>query len=225
MNSRSSCSNVFWQILKFSLYKQRPINRLTANKLKTHLFLNSSPHLSLQTAPAAETRVLPIQTLRPMHSHSHHLSAGNPSKLHAVRVVYLSKIKAHLMSELLLALKIQRGAGWTLLFCSNNSFWRKLIKGRVTRFPVAKLNTNSLEKEPYVTSPRRNNWNILKMYHQEKNVIFLLCFNKVAKSCNVGLEASRKFYLEQLSHLELRIHLRKLVSSSVTSSTNYFCSK
>lgn len=42
-----------------------------------------------------------------MHPHSLHLSAGNPDKLHAVRVVNLSKVKMHLMSKLLLALKIQ----------------------------------------------------------------------------------------------------------------------
>lgn len=164
---------LFWQILKFSLYKQMSINTDSPlNKLKIHLFLNSSPHLSLQTIPAAETRVLGIQTLRPMHPHSLHLSAGNPSKLHTVRVVYFSKIKAHLMSKILLALKIQWRCKMNSVVLLKYLILKKAYKReRFTCFPVAKLNTNSFGKEPYVISPRRNNWNILKMYHHEKNVI------------------------------------------------------
>lgn len=106
MNSRSSCSNIILTDFKVQFVQANVHeHRFTTNKLKIHLFLNSSPHLSLQTTPAAETCVLHI--LRPMHPHSLHLSAGNPSELYAVRVVYSSKIKAHLMSKLLLALKIQ----------------------------------------------------------------------------------------------------------------------
>lgn len=88
----------------------------------------------------------------------------------------------------------------------------KAHKGkRVACSSVAKVNTKSFGKPPYATSARKK---LLKYPEKEpsrKNVIFLLCFNKVGKSCSIGLEASRKYYLNQLSDLELGIHLRKLL--------------
>lgn len=159
MNSRSSCSNVIVADFKVQFVEANvQKHKLSSNKVKTHLFLNSSPHLAMQTTPAAETQVLHIQTLRCMHPHSLHPYAGNPHKLHAVKVVFFSKTKAHLMSKVLLALKIQ----WRYRLNSVVLFKYLILKKaykreRVTCFPAAKLNTNSFGKEPYVTSPRRNN--------------------------------------------------------------------
>lgn len=135
MNSRSSCSNVILTDFKVQ-FAQANIHK---DRLTPKLFLNSSPHLSLQTISAAETQVLHIQTVRPMHPHSLHLSAGNPSKLHAVRVVFFSKTKAHFMSKLLLALKKQWRCRLNSVALFNYLILKKAYKReKVTCFPVAK---------------------------------------------------------------------------------------
>lgn len=109
------------------------------------------------------------------------------------------------------------GARLNSVVASKYFILKKAHKGEtVACSSVAKLNINSFGKAPYATSARKNNWNILRRNHQEKNVIFLLYFNEVVKSCNIGLEASRKYYLKQLSHLELRIHLRNLLKKFIS---------
>lgn len=131
MNSRSSCFNVILTDFEVQFVQANIYNhRVTTNKLKSHLVLKLFTP-SIPTDYSCSWNTGPSHSLSDFCIPIHFTCL---QEIHAGRVVYFSKIKAHLVAFVLkglaFVLKIQWRCRLNSVFCSNISFWRKLIKGR-----------------------------------------------------------------------------------------------